>query len=404
MIMESLHEYLETVAGYIFDNDKLVTYKWLSKELEVHVNIAKQILWEFWQQKKNEKTFDCTFLLMGTLEDGGMRVEVVKEKDLSTAKEKFNKIMSEHVYSLQKVLPEIQILGLAENGDIKFSGIKCLENNERNDEEMHALRWGIASIEMQFIPEEQTSAPQPINEKKEKSPEKKLNDGKKNDQKKGYNNLFGKASNKQKSPSTSSSSNSEKMDADSSKQTKHSPKKDTSESLKKTVQKGGLSSFLQQVKEDVVKKVTSENKSSQQKNTRGKKRNRSKETNANSKKRKRITVQSDSSESKSSDEEEEEEIPSSPSPKKDSPVRMHSPSPPKVKHEDGKRKVLKLVDKTYQEDGYLVTKKVHVYESCSEEEPEVTEPKKSVTPEARPESKGKKSTKQTTLKNFFKKS
>ncbi|XP_031826461.1 uncharacterized protein LOC116424329 isoform X3 [Nomia melanderi] len=363
---------------------------------------------------------------MGTLEDGGMRVEVVKEKDLSTAKEKFNKIMSEHVYSLQKVLPEIQILGLAENGDIKFSGIKCLENNERNDEEMHALRWGIASIEMQFIPEEQTSAPQPINEKKEKSPEKKLNDGKKNDQKKGYNNLFGKASNKQKSPSTSSSSNSEKMDADSSKQTKHSPKKDTSESLKKTVQKGGLSSFLQQgknqiksansvppktketsnpaVKEDVVKKVTSENKSSQQKNTRGKKRNRSKETNANSKKRKRITVQSDSSESKSSDEEEEEEIPSSPSPKKDSPVRMHSPSPPKVKHEDGKRKVLKLVDKTYQEDGYLVTKKVHVYESCSEEEPEVTEPKKSVTPEARPESKGKKSTKQTTLKNFFKKS
>ncbi|XP_076287419.1 uncharacterized protein LOC143212457 [Lasioglossum baleicum] len=443
MIMESLEEYLETVSGYIFDNDKLVTYKWLSKELEVHVNIAKQILWEFRQRKKNENTFDCTYLLMGILKEDDIRVEVVKEKDLALAKEKFSSIISEHIYSLHRVLPDIQTLGLAENGDIKYSGIKCLENNERSDEEMHAIRWGAAATEIPSVSHEQTA--KSIKEKEEKSPEKKSDDVKKNDQQKGFSNLFGKAINKQKSPPSTSSSSSEK--ANSSKQTKHSPKKETSKSSKKSTQKGGLGSFLQQgknqvkptnsasletgktinsavketekatnsaaketekatnsaVKETVKEKVTSEGESNQKKNTRGKKRNRSKEISTPVKRRKRIAVQSDSSESGSSDE-AEETPPHSPSPEKVSPVGTRSPSPPKVKHEGGKRKVLKVVDKTFEEDGFLVTKKVHVYESCSEEEPEVIEMKKSVTPESHSEPKGKKGTKQMTLMNFFKKS
>ncbi|XP_078041685.1 uncharacterized protein LOC144472452 [Augochlora pura] len=418
MIMESLHEYLETVDGYVFDDDKLVTYKWLSKELEVHVNIAKQILWEFWQQKKDEKTFVCTFLIMGILKDSGIRVEVVKEKDLALAKDKFTTILFEHIYSLQKALPDIQTLGLAEDGDIKYSGIKCLENNERSAEEMHSIRWGVAATEIPSVSVAQTSAAVPIKEKEVKSPEKKL-DVKKNDQKKGFNNLFGKAVNKQKSPPSTLFSKSEKTN--SSKQTKQLPKKDTVESSKKNNQKGGLNNFLQQAKnqvtpehpassepdkarkESVKEKVTSEKETNQQKSTRGKKRNRSKDTNANVKRRKRIAIQSDSSEESRSSDEDEEKISPSPSPEKVLPVRKLSLSPPKVKHEGGKRKVLKMVDKTFEEDGYLVTKKVHVYESCSEEEPEVIQ-KKSVTPESHPEPKGKKSTKQTTLMNFFKKS
>ena len=445
MIIESLDEYLETVTGYIFDNDKIVTYKWLSKELEVHVNIAKQILWEFWCRYKEEKSFDCAFLLMGLLQDGGMRVEVVKENDLLTVKEKFTKVLSEHIYSLQKVLPEIQLLGLAENGDVKYSAIKCLENNERSDEEIHKLRWGAASSEIQSVPQEKAKPiPESVKEQKEKSPEKKQAEAKKTTQKKGFNNLFGKMSNKQKSPS---SSNAGKMEVNSSSHAKQT----SSESSKKTGQKGGLSSFLQQgknlgktansvsaeakksadsttketksptikestssttkestssaMKESTVKKVTVEKNNKQKKITRGKKRTRSKEENDIVKKRKRIAIMSDSSDGGSSDGEQEEVMELSPSPETVSPVKARSPSPPKVKLEGGKRKVLKKVDKTFQEDGFFVTRKVHVYESCSEDEPEVVEvPKKSVTPESRPEPKGKKSTKQTTLMSFFKKS
>ncbi|XP_076171434.1 uncharacterized protein LOC143148713 [Ptiloglossa arizonensis] len=426
MIMELLDEYLETVEGYIFDNDKLVTYKWLSKELEVHVNVAKQILWEFWQRYKEEKNFDCAFLLMGILHDGGMHVEVLKEKDLLRAKQKFTKIVSEHIYSLQKVLPEIQILGLAENGDVKYSAIKCLECNERSDEEMHILRWGTVLPEVQSIPQEKAeSISKPIKEGIQESPENKSVVIKKNTQKKGFNNLFEKANNRQKTLS-STSSNREKLEMDTSNKMKQTSKGNSFELMEKTIQKGGLDNFLQQgknlvetvssvsqkvkentnsiVQENVEKKVTLENKNNKKKNIRGKKRNRSKEDNGIVKKRKRITIQSDSSDTELSDKEQEEESEVVPSPEKCSSVRTRSPSPPKVKFESGKRKILKMVDKTFMEDGYLVTKKVHVYESCSEDEPEITEVKKSITPELHPETKGKKNTKQTTLMNFFKKS
>ncbi|KOX81364.1 DNA polymerase delta subunit 3 [Melipona quadrifasciata] len=442
MIMESLHEYLETVAGYIFDDDKLVTYKWLSKELEVHVNVAKQILWEFWQKYKEKKQFECVFLLMGHLHDDGMRVEIVKEKNLSTAKEKYSKIISKHVYSLQKTLPETQLLGLAEDGDVKFSGIKCIENNERNDEEMHMFRWGTASREIESTSREQvqSSVSEAASERKATSPEGKQVAKKKNADRKGFDNLFGKAVNKQKNPSASS--NADKVEVDSFNH-KRETSKNVSAEKKKNTQKGGLSNFLELGKNqtktpaDSLNKGKSANSSNKEcansfdaekgansltkeateekvsktdfkqiQTMRSKKRNRSKETNNAVKKRKRIAIQSDSSNSEPSDNENELELDLPLSPES-SPafLKDRSVSPPQVKHENGKRKVLKIVDKTFEEDGFLVTKKVHVYESCSEEEPEITEPKneKKIVSESHSEVKGKKNTKQTTLMNFFKK-
>ncbi|XP_043585559.1 DNA polymerase delta subunit 3-like [Bombus pyrosoma] len=435
MFAESLPEYLETVAEYIFDNDKLVTYKWLSKELEVHVNVAKQILWEFWQRYKKEKDFNCTFLLIGILHDGGMRVEIVREKDLLTAKEKYSKIISEHIYSLQKVLPEIQLLGLTENGDIKFSAIKCIQNNDRNDEEMHMFRWGTMSREVESVPQEKTqSISEPVKEKQILSPEEKQIAKKKNADRKGFDSLFGKVNSKQKSPLVSS--NTETMEVDASNHTKEISK-NVGAGKKKNVKKGESSGFFQPNKNHtkttdfsdknkssnssdkdkstnslsekiVEEKVISKSNSKQKQNVRGKKRNRSKDTKNTVKKRKRITIQSDSSGSESSDNEQgsELDLPSSP---ENAPafVKKCSVSPPQVKLENGKRKVLKTVDKTFEEDGFLVTKKVHVYESCSEEEPEIVEvknQKKIVAPESLSEVKGKKNTKQTTLMNFFKKS
>lgn len=396
---------------------------------------------------------------MGYLYDNGMRVEIIKEKDLSTAKEKYSKIISKHVYSLQKVLPKMQLLGLAEDGDIKFSGIKCIENNERNDEEMHMFRWGAASKEIESAPQEkvQSSALEAVSEKKVMSPEEKQIAKKKNINRKGFDNLFGKVGNKQKNPSTSS--NADKMEVDSSNHKKE-PSKNVSAGKKKNMQKGGLSSFLElgknqtktadfsnkgksanssdkdkcasasdaekgansltkEVTEEKVSKSNHKEKQNvkdfeekisktdhkQKRNVRSRKRNRSKETNNTVKKRKRIAIQSDSNSSESSDNENESEmgLPLSP----ESPpafLKNRSVSPPQIKHENGKRKVLKIVDKTFEEDGFLVTKKVHVYESCSEEEPEIIEPKdeKKIVSESHSEVKGKKNTKQTTLMNFFK--
>ncbi|XP_017892413.1 DNA polymerase delta subunit 3-like isoform X2 [Ceratina calcarata] len=429
MMIDRLNEYLETVGGYVFDNDKIVTYCWLSKELEVHVNVAKQILWEFWQKYKDDKDFDCTVLLIGISEDDGMHVQVVRQKDLDAAKKKYRQVISEHVYSIQKVLPDIQLLGLTDKGDVKYSAIKCIENNVRTDEEVHKLCWGAAANQIQPVSREKV---QECDKEKVASPEEKKQDKKKGADKKGFNNLFGKTVNKQKNPPAASSA--DKMEIESSNQTKETSK-NTAKVSKKAPQKGGLSSFLQQGKsqanEDSTQKsktadfsennkatnsfeknhITSPRKeekipeetvknTNKPKNVRGRKRNRSKEVNSTAKRRKRIAIQSDSSESGSDQEEEkEDELP--PSPERVSPPKERSPSPPKHKVEFGKRKVLKLVDKTFEEDGFLVTKKVHVYESCSEEEPE---PEPEVKLKSKADSKTKKNTKQTSLMNFFKKS
>ncbi|XP_006624674.1 DNA polymerase delta subunit 3-like [Apis dorsata] len=413
MITESLHEYLEIVAGYIFDDDKLVTYKWLSKVLEVHVNIAKQILWEFWQKYKKEKEFVCTFLLMGILYDNGMHVEIVKEKDLITSKEKYSKVISEHIYSLQKILPEIQLLGNTENGDIKFSAIKCIENNERNDEEMHIFRWGPISSEIQFAPQEEAQSISESNEEKKIiSPEKKQTLIKKNERK-GFDNLFGKIINKQKNLYTSSI---EEMNIESS------DIKETSKNVlksKEIIQKDKLNNCLQNENQtkavespnkknsinSIQKKITEEKiilRNNKQKNIRGKKRSQSKDLNNITKKQKFITIHDDSNNTESSNDEQELELPISPE-NLSSSISKDSKSPPQMKFENGKRKVLKIVDKTFEEDGFLVTKKVHVYESCSEDELEILA-KKSMIPESHLEFKRKKNTKQTTLMNFFKKS
>lgn len=144
MNTEILNEHLETLAGHVFDNDKLVTYKWLSKELQVHVNIAKQILWKFYQKYHSSNNIECTYLLIGHLKEKGMHVEVVRDSDVSKAKEKFIKIISEHVYSVHKPIMDLQLLATADSGDIKYSAIK-FDAKIRNDEEMQKLRWGTAA-------------------------------------------------------------------------------------------------------------------------------------------------------------------------------------------------------------------------------------------------------------------
>ncbi|CAL7935641.1 unnamed protein product [Xylocopa violacea] len=282
------------------------------------------------------------------------------------------------------------------------------------------LRWGAISDEIQSSPQEKMqSASGPDKKEEVISPEKKQINKKKDAEQKGFNNLFGKTINKQKNLPVSSSV--EKMEVDSFNHTKQISKNGVSESSKKTTQKGGLNSFFQQnknqvkavdppekdnnknslEKESIENVVTTENGNKQKKNVRGKKRNRSKETTNIAKRWKRIAIQSDSIDTEPSDEEPEEETP--PSPENIPPPRERSVSPPKHKVENGKRKVLKLVDKTFEEDGFLVTKKVHVYESCSEDDLEVVESKKPAASESHSELKGKKNTKQTSLTNFFKK-
>lgn len=413
-----------------------VTYKSLSKELQIHVNVAKQILWKFYEKYCKKHNIECTYLLIGTLKDSGMCVEVVREAALSKAKKRFSEIISEHLYSVHKPLENLELLASSGSGDANYSAIKCDACTERSDEEMHFLRWGTTFKE---------AAEENVANLKCLEPENHLKVDKKLTTKKtGFNNLFN-ITDKQKNLEASKSieikknkesvekiidfskdtnfTENDKISMEKSKSligknedfTKSSKIKKTSPKAEmvKKAKKGGLESFFEKAvspqkfvdikmskeKCNKVTKEPSEQKQAKEKEKiRGKKRNRSQENNSMAKRRKRIVMQSDSSDSEVQSDMEIEETAAEIN--DEAPVKSKSPSPPKVKHENGKRKVLKLMNKTYKKGEYMVTKKEHVYVSCSEDEEEEIrkEPSKMTT------NAEKTKKKQTRLTNFFKKS
>lgn len=433
-----------------------VTYKWLSKELQVHVNVAKQILREFYEKYSKSHNIESTYLLIGILKDNGICVEVVRESALSKAKERFDKIISEHLYSVHKPMKNLELLASSGAGDVTYSAIKCDICTERNDEEMHLLRWGTAFKENTEDNLTNLKLSESVNRSEE---DKKLMTTRKN----GFDNLFSKTD-KQKNSGTSKfikidkskeavtkntdfptnaggkhqslveKSKSESSTQNSKKSKKSSPKTQ----IAKKVKNGDLGSFFgkvmppkcadikvsevncnkvteetseeKRVKEKetseekrVEKKEISEKKQVKEKdNKRGKKRTRRDESNINAKKRKRIVIQSDSSDSEMQTDTEEAVAAEETVTEDEVPAKPKSPSPPRVKHENGKRRVLKLVNKTYKEGEYMVTKKEHVYVSCSEDEEEEEKKKKELLKLATNTEKVKK--KQTTLTNFFKRS
>lgn len=434
------------------------------------MNIAKQILEDYWEKHKTD-VLTATILIIGHLKDGGMRVEIVKETDLVTALEKYEKIVSQHVYSLQKTLPDIQLLAGSGKGDAKFGAIKCEKCVILSDEELFARRWGSATkyplpvddkpVEKKEVPKKsngignffkesaETKKPQEIENSVEKPEEKsapkviappksKINDKKGatakkpvQSQKKGYSNLFGKVSvaNRKISPPTKAKIQDSPMDVDSespnekiptnittksinpasnnsvnkkSSDDKISPKNKTNKSAKNN--ESPIETKTKEEKKSSTISTSSAKKSTKtevkvNQKSRGIKRGRSKNTEAEAKKRKRIVFQPDSSEESAGSDDDCSIIEDTP-PRETAPRREKSPTPPLVQHVNGKRKVRKLVDEMYEDEkGYLVTKKVHVYESCSEEEEPIKAPEPK--PAATEISKIKKQTKQTTINNFF---
>ncbi|KAK6625049.1 hypothetical protein RUM43_005340 [Polyplax serrata] len=109
-----MNSYLETLEGFVIDEDKIVTYKYLSKSIGVHVNTAKQLLHKYFTQQRNTSIFPicATYLLAGRLQDGSLRVTIVNAADKESEASKFTEITSEHIYSVQKgkSLKDIKVL------------------------------------------------------------------------------------------------------------------------------------------------------------------------------------------------------------------------------------------------------------------------------------------------------
>jgi len=434
-----------------------VTYKWLSKILKVHVNTAKQILWAFYEKYRESHDIECTYLLIGLLDNNEVRVEIVKGSDLSKAQKKFHKIISEHLYSVHKSLENLELLASSDPGDVNYSAIKCDVCNERSDEEIQLLRWGTTTKKAITESITNTNITNLVNlSKKEKNLVTNKNDGLNtlpNAFKKSKNSEETKLSFQKKNKVSieknettmqevkdstekdkNSGGNDEMCKDDNSKKIKDSTERNKTSTVNSNIKKipsknnlikkkgldnffGKLTSLPQPMKTTPLEKkddetnieVTKKEKFEERKteeskgDLRGKKRNRSKDIDQSAKKRKRLVIQSDSSDSEAqSDTEMEDTFPElEPA---QSPVKTKSPSPPRMKHENGKKKVLKLVNKVYKENGYIVTKKEHIYVTCSEDEEEKKEEEERKKMKKMGGKMEKVKKKQSTLTDFFKKS
>ena len=98
----------ENMNEWVYEETKVVTYKWLSKQISVHVNIAKQMLFEFVQSSQSKKlSLEVVYLLAGriALPPHSIKVCLVKSKDLTRKEAEFQSITSKHIYAVSKAQP-----------------------------------------------------------------------------------------------------------------------------------------------------------------------------------------------------------------------------------------------------------------------------------------------------------
>ncbi|XP_068120753.1 DNA polymerase delta subunit 3 isoform X2 [Hyperolius riggenbachi] len=149
--------YLDNIDELVADHNKIVTYKWLSHTLGVHVNQAKQMLYDYITRKRKENPsaqVHVTYLVTGKcIQDGYPyhKVAVVKEEKLESAKSKLSVVANVHVYSIQKASLKDSAPLFNTDYDImknnlqncnKFSAIQCPAAVPRSPEEIAQLQRG----------------------------------------------------------------------------------------------------------------------------------------------------------------------------------------------------------------------------------------------------------------------
>uniref|UniRef100_A0A8D0LC62 DNA polymerase delta subunit 3 n=1 Tax=Sphenodon punctatus TaxID=8508 RepID=A0A8D0LC62_SPHPU len=120
-----------------------VTYRWLSYTLGVHVNQAKQMLYDYVERKRKENSgaqLHVTYLVAGNLVQNGHtchKVAVVREDKLEAMKSKLSTVASVHIYSIQKAL-------LKDSGPLYNTDYDIIKANLQNCNRFSAIHCAAA--------------------------------------------------------------------------------------------------------------------------------------------------------------------------------------------------------------------------------------------------------------------
>nr|XP_055036824.1 DNA polymerase delta subunit 3 [Misgurnus anguillicaudatus] len=135
--------YLDNIDEFINDHNKIVTYKWLSLTLGVHVNTAKQMLYHYLEKKRTESSktaLHATYLVTGkSVKDGNTchKVSVVPEDKLEAIKAKMDVTISVHVYSVQRA-------ELKDSAPLYSTDYDAVKENMKNCNKYSAIRCAAA--------------------------------------------------------------------------------------------------------------------------------------------------------------------------------------------------------------------------------------------------------------------
>jgi len=444
--------YMENLEEWILEENKVVTYKFLSRSLKVHVNVAKQMLFNFVETKKSSSMplLGIVYLVSGVVENKDsvkspddatepttQKVMLVKEKDLKEVLPKFSKVYSQHIYS-------VQLAEAVNQTSLYATDLEVFKEDPAGATALTAIK------NKNAVPREAIRVP--IEHKKAEVKKEPKPEMKKEVKKTGIEGAFAKAKKASPKKNDVSSDIKEEKPKVIEKNNKAGKKPGAShianffakQAAKPKVEKTEIKEKLEEIKneekenmvneriedeastsvksyvseKEVLKSPVPDNRSSPKKvikKTPPLKNSKVKSQDDDSKKRKRIQVMSDSEDEAGEEDEktddaleeapptakliessDDEEIP--PTPKQ--PTRTSKP---------GRRRVRRQVDKTYVDDqGYMVTKKEYESASETDDEPEPVKEKTAKEVEAPVAKKAKLAApggpkSQAGIMNFFKK-
>lgn len=435
---------VKSVKELILDEQKLVTYISVSKELCIHVNESKTLLGlvvEEIKKKQPDITLNINFIISGLLNDNSARTLVCSETDLETEMIKFRTVFFQHIYSVSTGLSGVDnaaIVSVNRFDDFLLCTglIKSNYCTKRTSDEIGALK----SKSLAAVDACVTTAPP-------KKPKNTIDNTKyvvKAHSTKSEPSVKSEViSPKKDAHSTSSASNNKIITTNGKKPAKSIvgffSKANSAPTIKpnKAAHENGQKKITVKSKEkeievkveemdiDVevpVKKIEEPASASKATSKKNNSLSKIKKTAKVDKKRKRVLHVSDS-------ESDEDPFADKPALQESDDEIPPTPSANTVKITSGilnPKKRRKVVDKTYtDEDGYILTRKEEIYESCSEDDVEVKQPevkmekeniqkankiKIEVSPlkEKKPKTTKKKISppqkgKQATMMNFFKK-
>jgi len=175
---------LDNIDEFIKDENKVVTYKWLSLSLSLNVNKAKSYLEQYYSQ--NNKDLKAIYFVSGVKQDGENNklhcYQLVRKESLNDVKSEYSELISSHIYSLQKCqIKDASTLYLSDIDIIKetlercndFSPIQCEQAKTNKRSVLNNTKTSNGNgihVEKKVIPSTATVASKPKDTQQKESP------------------------------------------------------------------------------------------------------------------------------------------------------------------------------------------------------------------------------------------